>query len=47
MRGQKNTSNAADGFHRPDLTLSTKLVRDPLTGEITVAGGHTIVVDRP
>ena len=47
VRGQKNTTNAADGFHRPDLTLSTKLARDPLTGEITVAAGHTIVVDRP
>ena len=46
-RGPKNTSNAADGFHRPDLVLSTKITRDPLLGDIVVAAGHTIVVDRP
>jgi protocatechuate 3,4-dioxygenase beta subunit len=46
-RGPKNTSNAADGFFAPELMLTTKAVRDPLTGEFLVAAGHTIVVDRP
>lgn len=46
-RGPKNTTNAADAIHRPDLTVTTKIARDPLTGEIAVAAGHTIVVDRP
>ena len=45
--GPKNTTNAADVLHNPALEMRTKLAADPLTRDVLVLAGLTIVVDQP
>jgi len=46
--GPKDTTNAQDGFHRPDLQLATQVALDPTTpGLLLVTAGITLVVNRP
>jgi protocatechuate 3,4-dioxygenase beta subunit len=46
-RGPKNTTNAADVLHAPALEMRAKLAADPVSREVLVLAGLTIVVDRP